>query len=73
VMLAYGWQGAARLWALLLVWTAVVFWLDSAEDPGQAARRAAARLAIQVEPLRRLRASASPWSAAWRNQRIASL
>jgi MFS transporter, NNP family, nitrate/nitrite transporter len=58
VMLAYGWQGVARLWALLLLCAAAVFWLGSAEDPHQAARRAAgqptALLARQVEPLRRL-------------------
>jgi NNP family nitrate/nitrite transporter-like MFS transporter len=59
VMLAYGWQGVARLWALLLVGAAAVFWLGSTEDPKQAARRAsgesAAPLASQVEPLHRLR------------------
>src|SRR5215471_20070995 len=59
VMLAYGWQGVARLWALLLLCAATVFWLGSAEDPKQAARRATgqpvALLARQVEPLRRLR------------------
>ena len=58
VMLAYGWQGVARLWALLLLGAATVFWLGSAEDPKQAARRAAGelapRLASQVGPLRRL-------------------
>jgi NNP family nitrate/nitrite transporter-like MFS transporter len=58
VMLAYGWQGVARLWALLLLCTAAVFWLGSAEDPEQAARRAAgqpaALLKRQIEPLRRL-------------------
>ena len=58
VMLAYGWHSVARLWALLLLCAAAVFWLGSAEDPKQAARRAAgqpvARLASQVEPLRRL-------------------
>jgi len=57
-MLTYGWQGVARLWALLLLGTAAVFWLGSTEDPKQAARRApgqpAAPLARQVEPLRRL-------------------
>jgi len=59
VMLAYGWQGVARLWALLLLCAASVFWLGSAEDPKQAARRATGQpttlLAMQVEPLRRLR------------------
>jgi len=58
VMLAYGWQGVARLWALILLCTAAVFWLGSAEDPKQTARRAAgepaALLKRQVEPLRRL-------------------
>jgi len=58
VMLAYGWQGVARLWALMLLCTAAVFWLGSAEDPKQAARRAAgepaALLKRQIEPLRRL-------------------
>jgi NNP family nitrate/nitrite transporter-like MFS transporter len=58
VMVAYGWQGVARLWALLLVCTAAVFWFGSAEDPEQAARRAAGQpaqlLARQVEPLCRL-------------------
>jgi len=58
VMLAYGWQGVARLWALMLLCTAAVFWLGSAEDPKQTARRAAgepaALLKRQVEPLRRL-------------------
>jgi MFS transporter, NNP family, nitrate/nitrite transporter len=59
VMLAYGWQSVARLWALLLLCTAAIFWLGSAEDPKQAARRAAGEpaplLVRQVEPLRRLR------------------
>lgn len=58
VMLAYGWQGVARLWALLLLSAAAVFWLGSAEDPKQAARRASGQPAIllarQVEPLHRL-------------------
>ena len=58
VMLAYGWHGVARLWGLLLLSTAAIFWLGSAEDPKQAARHAsgqpAAPLAGQIEPLRRL-------------------
>jgi len=57
-MLAHGWQSVARLWALLLLCAAAVFWLGSVEDPKQAARRTsgqpAARLARQIEPLRRL-------------------
>lgn len=58
VMLAYGWQGVARLWALLLLSATAIFWLGSVEDPKQAARRASgqptALLAGQIEPLRRL-------------------
>lgn len=58
VMLAYGWQSVARLWAVLLLCAAAVFWLGSAEDPRQAARRAAGEpvpgLANQIGPLRRL-------------------
>ena len=59
VMLAWGWQGVARLWALLLLATAAVFWLGSTEDPEQASRRASGQpatpLVTQIEPLRRLR------------------
>jgi NNP family nitrate/nitrite transporter-like MFS transporter len=59
VMFAYGWQGVARLWAMLLLCTAAVFWLGSAEDPKQATRRAAGEpatlLGRQIEPLHRLR------------------
>jgi len=40
VMLAYGWQGVVRLWAVLLVGAAAIFWVGSTEDPKQAARRA---------------------------------
>jgi MFS transporter, NNP family, nitrate/nitrite transporter len=58
VMLAWGWQGVARLWALLLLALAGVFWFGTAEDPQQRARRLSKRqatpLAVQVEPLRRL-------------------
>ena len=58
VMFAYGWQGVARLWALLLLSVAAIFWLGSIEDPKQMARRAsgeaASPLVTQVEPLRRL-------------------
>jgi NNP family nitrate/nitrite transporter-like MFS transporter len=58
VMIAWGWQGVARLWALLLLVMAAFFWVGSTEDPEQASRRASreppAPLARQVEPLRRL-------------------
>lgn len=59
VMLSYGWQGVARLWALLLAGAAAVFWLGSIEDPERTARREAGRpptpLKILVDPLCRLR------------------
>lgn len=58
VMIAWGWPGVARLWALLLLGMAAVFWLGSAEDPEQALRRASrqplASLGTQIEPLRRM-------------------
>jgi NNP family nitrate/nitrite transporter-like MFS transporter len=58
VMIAWGWQAVARLWALLLILMAAVFWVSSTEDPKQSSRSAskqpAAPLARQVEPLRRL-------------------
>jgi len=58
VMIAWSWQGVARLWALLLLVMAAVFWLGSTEDPEQVSRRASrqpvAPLSRQVEPLRRL-------------------
>jgi NNP family nitrate/nitrite transporter-like MFS transporter len=39
VMLAVGWQSAARIWALALAGTAVAFWLIAKDDPFTAARR----------------------------------
>ena len=58
VMIAWSWQGVARLWAMLLLVAAGIFWLGSTEDPEQRSRRAsrqpAAPLASQVRPLRRL-------------------
>lgn len=58
VMIAWGWQGVARLWALLLLVTAGVFWLGSSEDPEQVSRHTSKKsmlpLRSQVAPLRRL-------------------
>jgi NNP family nitrate/nitrite transporter-like MFS transporter len=57
-MIAWGWQAVARLWALLLLVMAAVFWVSSIEDPEQVSRRASrqpiAPLSRQIEPLRRL-------------------
>lgn len=33
VMVAFGWQSVARIWALLLTITAAVFWLTAPEEP----------------------------------------
>jgi NNP family nitrate/nitrite transporter-like MFS transporter len=59
VMLSHGVVGVARLWALLLMSIAAIFWLGSVEDPEQAERRrtgaSAAPLSSLIEPLRRLR------------------
>src|SRR5262245_11802767 len=58
VMIAWSWQGVARLWALLLLVMAAVFWLGSTVVREQVSRRASrqpvAPLSRQVEPLRRL-------------------
>ncbi|MFV0384342.1 MFS transporter [Paracoccus sp. (in: a-proteobacteria)] len=39
VMLAYGWQMTAQIWAAVLTVTAVLFWVLSKDDPVTAARR----------------------------------
>ncbi|MFV0408773.1 MAG: MFS transporter [Paracoccus sp. (in: a-proteobacteria)] len=39
VMLAYGWQTTAQVWAAILAVTAILFWILSREDPVTAARR----------------------------------
>jgi NNP family nitrate/nitrite transporter-like MFS transporter len=57
-MIAWSWQTVARLWALLLLVMAALFWVGTTEDPEQVSRRAsgipAAPLTRQIEPLRRL-------------------
>jgi MFS transporter, NNP family, nitrate/nitrite transporter len=59
VMLSYGWQSVAQLWALFLIGIVAVFWLGSTDDPEQRARRASGQpppsLVDLVEPLRQLR------------------
>ena len=40
VLVAFGWQAVAKLWALALLVTAVAFWFATKEDPDLAARRA---------------------------------
>jgi NNP family nitrate/nitrite transporter-like MFS transporter len=55
VMVAYGWQAVALIWAAVLALTAVVFFLMTKDDPDLAQRRAAGHrsesLAAMLEPL----------------------
>ena len=39
VLLAWGWQSVAQIWAVALVVTAVVFWFTTTDDPAFRARR----------------------------------
>jgi len=48
VMVAFGWQAVAQLWAAALLVMAVVFWFSTKDDPSLAARRAAG---VKPEPL----------------------
>lgn len=54
VMIAFGWQATAQIWAGVLALTAILFWLFSKDDPVTAARRG------QAAPLRSLKAEFAP-------------
>ncbi len=58
VMVAYGWEAVAKMWAGALVIVALLFWLVTKDDPAQVARRNAGVKArgalLQLEPLRNL-------------------
>jgi NNP family nitrate/nitrite transporter-like MFS transporter len=58
VMLAFGWEAVAQIWAAALAVTAVVFLVLSPPDPDVAARRAEGRkpepFLAQLEPLKNL-------------------
>ncbi|MDQ7774437.1 MFS transporter [Paracoccus aminovorans] len=54
VMLAWGWQATAQVWAAALALTAILFWVFSRDDPLTAARRQGSL------PLRSLRAEFAP-------------
>jgi MFS family permease len=58
VMLGFGWQTVARVWALALAATAVAFWLIARDDPFTAARRQGKAtpvpLSQRLAPLKRL-------------------
>ncbi len=58
VLVAWGWEAVAQVWAAVLALMAVVFWLTTGDDPvirarrsGQVQRRS---LASELEPLRNL-------------------
>jgi NNP family nitrate/nitrite transporter-like MFS transporter len=56
VLVAFGWQTVAEVWAAVLVLMAVVFWYTTEDDPETKARRARGEKArstlLQLEPLR---------------------
>jgi len=59
VMVAFGWQAVAQIWAAALAVVALAFWFLSDDDPESRSRRAsgapAASFAAQLAPLARLR------------------
>jgi MFS transporter, NNP family, nitrate/nitrite transporter len=56
VLVAFGWQTVAQVWATVLVVMAVVFWFTTEDDPDIKARRARGERArgtlLQLEPLK---------------------
>ena len=58
VLVAWGWEAVAQVWAAVLALMAVVFWLTTGDDPVIRARRAGQvqrkSLASELEPLRNL-------------------
>jgi len=58
VMVAYGWETVAVVWAAALLLTAVIFWLTSEDDPALAERRRSGAkpqsVAQQLAPLKKL-------------------
>jgi MFS transporter, NNP family, nitrate/nitrite transporter len=59
VLVAWGWQAVAQIWALALAVMAVVFWIATTDEPGFRARRSGREgprsLARELAPLRDLR------------------
>lgn len=58
VLIAYGWQSVAQIWAAGLAITAVIFWFVTDEDPVVAERRRTGEKAksvwLELEPLRNI-------------------
>ena len=46
MLIAYGWQTVAQIWALALILMAVLFWLFAGEDPVTRSRRIAGEQAL---------------------------
>ena len=60
VLVAYGWETVAMVWATVLAWTAIVFWFSTEDDPVILARRAgqaapARSFLKEFEPLKDIR------------------
>ncbi len=58
VMVAFGWQAVAQVWAVALVVTALIFWFTTKDDPDLVERRAkgikAKGTLLQMEPLKNI-------------------
>lgn len=58
VMVAYGWEAVAQIWAGVIFVTAILFWLVTKDDPEHRARREKKEEAkgafLQMEPLKKL-------------------
>jgi NNP family nitrate/nitrite transporter-like MFS transporter len=58
VMVAYGWEAVAKVWAAALVVIALLFWLVTKDDPSHRARKKdgvkAKGTLLQLEPLKKL-------------------
>jgi MFS transporter, NNP family, nitrate/nitrite transporter len=56
VLIAFGWEMVAQVWAVVLAAMAVIFWLTTTDDPDLKRRRAegvkARKAAAQLEPLK---------------------
>ena len=58
VMVAFGWTMVAKVWAIVLIVMALVFWLTTEDEPSLKARRLAGEkprgALLQIEPLKNL-------------------
>jgi NNP family nitrate/nitrite transporter-like MFS transporter len=58
VMVSFGWEVVAQVWAAALVLTAIIFWFTTSDDPDLVSRRArgikARGTLLQLEPLKNI-------------------